>query len=74
MSKDVLDRLDEAAQEAGRSRSALLSEAVKAFLDEKEERQRLEQRRKAARRITQIADEIGPWDATAEVTKWRESH
>ena len=37
MPKEILEKLDEAAREANSSRSALLSHAVKHFLEEKEE-------------------------------------
>jgi metal-responsive CopG/Arc/MetJ family transcriptional regulator len=74
MSSEILEKLDEAARESNSSRSALLSLAVKRFLEEKEERQKLERRLQAAERIIKIADEIGPWNGTAEILKWRDRH
>jgi metal-responsive CopG/Arc/MetJ family transcriptional regulator len=74
MSKELLEEFDEAAREANSSRSALLSQAVKRFLEEKAEKKKLERRLRAAERIIQIAEEIGPWDGTAEILKWRDRH
>jgi metal-responsive CopG/Arc/MetJ family transcriptional regulator len=74
MPKEILEKLDEAAREANSSRSALLSHAVKHFLEEKEEEKKLERRLQAAERIIKIAEEIGPWDGTTEILKWRDRH
>ena len=74
MPADILKKLDEAAGEAKSSRSALLTRAVKHFLEEKEEEKKRERRLKAADRIVRIAEKIGPWDGTAEILKWRDSH
>jgi metal-responsive CopG/Arc/MetJ family transcriptional regulator len=74
ISKETLEELDAAAREANASRSSFMTEAVKHFLEEKKEVKLRERRRQAAERITQIAEEIGPWDATAEVLKWRDRH
>jgi metal-responsive CopG/Arc/MetJ family transcriptional regulator len=74
ISADLLKRLDEAAREAGFSRSALLSEAVIHHLAAKEEEKKKVQRRQAAARIIQIAEKIGPWDGTTEILKWRDQH
>jgi len=72
--QDVLEKLDEAARDSKKSRSGLLTEAVKRFLEEKEEEKRMESRRKAAERIDRIREKFGPWDGTAEIIKWRDSH
>jgi metal-responsive CopG/Arc/MetJ family transcriptional regulator len=72
--EEILASLDEAAREAHSSRSALLSQAVKHFLDEKAEEKKLETRRRAAEEIDRIREEIGPWDGTAEILKWRDLH
>jgi metal-responsive CopG/Arc/MetJ family transcriptional regulator len=72
--EEVLKRLDEAANEANTSRSAFLTEAVERYLQQKGEEKERDSRRRAADRITRIAEKIGPWDATAEVLKWRDRH
>ncbi|MCX6008225.1 MAG: ribbon-helix-helix protein, CopG family [Chloroflexi bacterium] len=74
ISKAVLEKLDEAARDTKTSRSAFLTRAVEHYIQEKEEEKELERRRRAADRITRIAEKIGPWDATAEVLKWRDRH
>ncbi|MDO8691747.1 MAG: ribbon-helix-helix protein, CopG family [Dehalococcoidia bacterium] len=72
--EDVLEKLDLAARESHASRSAVLVQAIKRYLKEQEEEKRLERRRRAAERITKLAEELGPWDGTAEVIKWRDMH
>lgn len=71
---EVLKELDRAAHESGTSRSAFLAEAVKHYLEEKEEERRREERKQAAADIIKLAEEIGPWDGTAEILKWRDRH
>ncbi len=72
--KDVLEELDRVAKESRTSRSRFLVEALKHHLKEMEEAREREQRMQAAETIIKIADEIGPWDATAEILKWRQRH
>jgi metal-responsive CopG/Arc/MetJ family transcriptional regulator len=74
MSKELLEKLDEAARQARSSRSALLSQAVKHFLEEKEEEKLREQQRQAAKESDRIRESVEPWDATAEVLRWRKLH
>ena len=71
---DVLRDLDKAAREANTSRSAFLAQAVKHLIEELEEEKQRECRIQAAATIRKIAEEIGPWDGTAEILKWRDSH
>ena len=70
----VLTELDRAAHEAGATRSAFLTEAVKHYLEEKEELRKLEKRRQAVARIDQFRAQFGGWDGTAEVLSWRDRH
>lgn len=72
--EDLLHRLDLAARESHATRSALLVQAAEYYLAEKEEERKQQQRREAAERILKLADELGPWDGTAEVLKWRDRH
>lgn len=74
MPKELLEKFDEAAREARSSRSALLSQAVKHFLQEKEEEKLREKQQQAAKEIDRIRESVEPWDATAEVLKWRDLH
>ena len=71
---EVLLELDRAARESHTSRSAFLVQAVQHYLEEQEAERQQERRRRAAERIKEIAEQIGPWDATAEVIKWRDRH
>ena len=68
---DVLRKLDQAARESHTSRSAFLVQAVKHYLEEKEEERKRRERLQAAQAILKLADEIGLWEGTAEVIKWR---
>jgi len=72
--QDVLEKLDAAARDSKTSRSGLLTEAVKHFLEEKEEEKLMERRRQAAKTIDRIREQTGPWDGTAEILKWRDQH
>ncbi|OGO36952.1 MAG: hypothetical protein A2147_09750 [Chloroflexi bacterium RBG_16_57_8] len=74
IAEDILKQIDEAAREAGTSRSAFLVRAAKHYLEESEEERRREQRRWAGREIDRIREQAPPWDATAEVLKWRDLH
>jgi metal-responsive CopG/Arc/MetJ family transcriptional regulator len=74
ISKETLEELDAAAREANTSRSAFMTKAVKHFLEEKREAALRERRRQAAREIDMIREKAEPWDATAEVIKWRDRH
>ena len=72
--EDVLQELDKAARGSRTSRSAFLARAVKHYLEEKEEEQIRESRCNAAQSIRKLAKEIGAWDGTAEILKWRNAH
>jgi metal-responsive CopG/Arc/MetJ family transcriptional regulator len=72
--EETLEKLDAAAREAGSSRSALLSQAVKHYLEEKEAEKLKERQRKAAEDIDRIRESVPAWDGTAEVLKWRDRH
>jgi metal-responsive CopG/Arc/MetJ family transcriptional regulator len=74
MPKELLEKFDEAAREANSSRSALLSQAVKHFLEEKEEEKLKERQWQAAKEIDRLRESVAPWDGTAEVLKWRDLH
>jgi metal-responsive CopG/Arc/MetJ family transcriptional regulator len=72
--EDLLVRLDQAAREARSSRSSFLVQAVKYYLEEKEEEKKRELQKKAAKEIDRIRESVKPWDATSEVLKWRDLH
>ena len=72
--EDVLRDLDQAAREAQVSRSAFLVQAVKRYLEEREEERVRQERLDAAQAIREVAEQAGPWDGTAEILKWRDRH
>ncbi|MCR4394910.1 MAG: type II toxin-antitoxin system HicB family antitoxin [Dehalococcoidales bacterium] len=71
---DLLEKLDQIAREEGTSRSALLARAVRHYLEEKEEEKKRQYMLQAAKEIDRIRESVEPWDATAEVLKWRDLH
>lgn len=72
--EEVIRELDNAARESQTSRSAFLAQAVKHYLEEKEEEKQRERQLQAAQAIDRFREEFGPWDGTAEVLKWRDKH
>jgi metal-responsive CopG/Arc/MetJ family transcriptional regulator len=72
--KEILEKLDNAASEANSSRSALMTQAVLHYLEEKEKEKIRLQRQEAIQSIRNIAKKLGPWDGTEEILKWRDSH
>ena len=74
MPAEIIKKLDEAAREARSSRSALLTQAAILYLEAKENEKIQESQRQAARDIDRIRESVKPWDATAEVLKWRNLH
>ncbi len=74
LSQDILDELDKAARESKTNRSAFLAEAVKHYIEEKNEQAKREEMKEAAAAMDRIREEFGGWDGTAEVLKWRDLH
>jgi metal-responsive CopG/Arc/MetJ family transcriptional regulator len=74
ISKEVLEQVDRAARESKTSRSSFLTLAVMHFLEERREAKQRDRGRKAADKIVQIADKIGPWNAAEELLSWRSRH
>lgn len=72
--EDVLAELDVAAREAHASRSAFLVQAIKHYLDEKDNERKREKRVQAAAAMDRFREQYGDWDGTAEVLKWRDRH
>jgi len=74
IAEEVLRQLDEEAREAKTSRSALLTRAAKYYLQERAKEKEQQRKSQAAQEIDRIRESVAPWDATAEVLKWREIH
>jgi len=74
LSEEILAELDKAARESQTSRSAFLAKAVKHFLEEKEEAQKLAKRKESAAAMDRFRERFGGWDGTSEVLKWRDRH
>ena len=72
--EDVLQELDAAARRSRTSRSGFLVQAVKRYLEEREEAEQQEKRLRAAAAIDQFRHEFGGWDGTAEILRWRDRH
>ncbi|OGO22810.1 MAG: hypothetical protein A2Z28_00030 [Chloroflexi bacterium RBG_16_51_9] len=74
LSQEILLELDKAARESQTSRSAFLAQAVSHYLQERDEEQRLQERKQAAAAIDKFRNKFGGWDGTGEVLKWRDRH
>ena len=74
LSQEILLELDKAARKSQTSRSAFLARAVRHYLEERDEEEKLEKRKQAAVAIDRFREEFGGWDGTEEVLKWRDRH
>ncbi|MBI2852349.1 MAG: ribbon-helix-helix protein, CopG family [Chloroflexi bacterium] len=74
LSEDILLELDKAARESQTSRSAFLAKAIRHYLEERKEEQKLGKRKQAAADMDRFREEFGGWNGTAEVLKWRDRH
>ncbi len=74
LSEKILEELNKAARESQTSRSAFLVKAVRHYLEERDEEQKLVKRKEAAVSMDHFREEFGGWDGTDEVLKWRDRH
>ena len=75
--EDILEEIDLIAKEEGKSRSALLREAVQKLIWEHQQMKAEKDRRKKIKRAIDVQNGLreksGRWDGVAELRKWRES-
>lgn len=74
---DLLAAIDQAALEDNLSRSGLLQEAARAYLERRREEHAAEERKarmeKAAGEMDRLAEKFGKWDGVEMVRKFRDS-
>ena len=69
LSEDIIEKLDDIAQEEHKSRSMLLREAAQKSMEETIQREKM---REAVSLQDRLRKKSGRWDGVAEVRKWRE--
>lgn len=76
LSEDIIEKLDDIAQEEHKSRSMLLREAARKLIEEHcrgiEEAIKKGKIREAISLQDRLRKKSGKWDGVAEVRKWRE--
>jgi post-segregation antitoxin (ccd killing protein) len=74
----LLHEISAEAKHEGVNRSALIQSALEEYLEAKRKRREEEERRKkmreASRRIDELAKELGHWDATAIIRRFRDTN
>jgi len=75
---ELLDEINEEAKGEGTNRSALIQTALEKYLEAKRTKRAEEEKRKkmreASRRIDELAKELGHWDATAIIRRFRDTN
>lgn len=75
--EEELKKVDAFAQKEGDTRSGLILQALRFFMEEKEREEREEERRtsmmKAASDIRKLREKSGDWNGVAEIRKWRDA-
>jgi len=72
-----LREADAFVQKQGNTRSGLIQQALRFFMEQKEKEKKEKEKRdgllKAASEIRQLREKSGKWDGAAEIRKWREA-
>jgi len=75
--EEELREADAFVQKQGNTRSGLIQQALRFFIEQKEKEKREKEKRdgliKAASEIRQLREKSGKWDGVAEIGKWREA-
>jgi metal-responsive CopG/Arc/MetJ family transcriptional regulator len=75
--EEELEEVDAFVQRQGETRSGVVQQALRSFIEQKErdeeERKRREEMIKAISGIKQLREKSGEWDGVSEIRKWRES-
>jgi len=75
--EEELREADAFVQKQGNTRSGLIQQALRFFIEQKEKEEKEKQREegmiKAASEIRQLREKSGKWDGVAEIRKWREA-
>ena len=77
LQNELLEAIDRVALEDNSSRSGLLQEAVRAYLERRREQREAAERKarmeKAATEMDRLAEKFGRWDGVSIVRKFRDS-
>lgn len=75
--EEELRKVDAFTRRQGDTRSGLIQQALRFFLEykkrEEEEKERRERMANAALEIKELKEKSGEWDGVAEIRKWRET-
>lgn len=75
--EEELKEVDTFVQKQGDTRSGVIQQALRFFIEQKErdeeERKRREEMIKAISGIKHLREKSGKWDGVSEIRKWRES-
>ncbi len=75
---ELLDEINEEVKDEGTSRSSLIQAALEEYLHGKrkkrEEEEKRRKMREASRKIDALAKELGDWDATSIIRRFRDSN
>ena len=72
LTEEELREIDAFVQKQGNTRSGLIQQSLRFFIEQKEKEKR-EGMIKAALEINQLSKRSGKWDGVAEIRKWRPS-
>ena len=74
--EEELREVDTFIQKQGDTRSGLIQQALRFFIEQKERERREKEKQKgmmeAASEIKQLREKSGDWDGVAEIRRWRE--
>lgn len=77
LADDLLKAIDEEAEQAGISRSALIQTALSEYLTarkkEREDEERRQKMGEACRDMDKLAEKLGKWDPVAIIRRFRDS-
>ena len=75
--EEELREVDTFIQRQGNTRSGLIQQALRFFIEQKEREEREKEKReemlKAALEIKELRQKSGEWDGVTEIRKWREA-
>ena len=75
--EEELREVDAFIQKQGSTRSGLIQQALRFYIEQQEkeerEKEKREEMRKAVLEMNQLREKSGEWDGVAEIRKWREA-
>jgi len=75
--EEELREVDTFIQQQGDTRSGLIQQALRFFIEQKERERREKEKQKgmmeAVSEIKQLREKSGDWDGVAEIRRWREA-